>query len=117
MSLKWIVLAGAAVAGAVAIHKKRESNICSPDSFMDYCNQCICTADAEVKNQQGIIKTILVLRKIDDDDTKIAPFIYRKYENDTIKRLRLKIKPYRLDQCPEDVKSAINNGEYIIKKY
>ena len=114
--LNWnymIIGAVIAVGGvACAIFRQRKSAI----TFEDYCTYCKERADDEVDlSSADVIKTILVLAKVDNE--KIAPFLYRSYSDGKIKKKRVEYKTYPFELCPVKVQDAILMGEYILNRY
>ena len=114
MNRNYLIIGSIIAAGGAAIAIYRKSKI-GKMTFTDYCSSCENAATSEIVNSDDVVKTILVLAKVDEN--RIAPFLYRSYKDGKIRKKRIGYKTYLFSLCPEDVQESINKGEYIIKRY
>lgn len=105
------IIITAGVAAYAYYHQKKKAKL----SFSDYCYGCEMIAGKEMVITDDVIKTILVLAKVDEQN--VGPFLYRSYKDGKIKKKRVKYKTYPFSLCPKDIQDLISKGEYIIKKY
>lgn len=109
------IFAGLLVAaGGYYVATRRKKND-TKMSFSDYCLSCEKTASQEVKQHDNIVKAILILEL--DSDENVVPYLYYKNAEGKLMKKRIKFQTYRWGLCPNDVKTAISKGEYILKRY
>ena len=71
-----IIVAGGA---ACAYYRQKKNAV---QSFPDYCSECIKSANFEFVETDNLVRTILVLAKV--DDKSVAPFFYRSFKESYI---------------------------------
>lgn len=103
------LLATGAIAAIIAFIKSKPKNALS---FEGYKERCINSAKEAVEQGTPFSKAIVVLAE--NSDTKVSAFLYRRYEDGTVKKMRLSVKDYPLDRCPSEVQEKIKSGEYIL---
>ena len=108
--LFWGTLSIVVVGGAALYLNKRKFNI----SFDSYCKACINEAKKVIDNKssQDVVKSILVFNSENSKD--VYPIIYRRYVDGSVKKVRINADPFPFDSCPDELKTSIKNGEYII---
>lgn len=114
MNWNYLIIGAIVAAGGASIAIYRQSKF-GKMTFTDYCSYCEDTATSEVYSSDDVVKTILVLAKV--DETRVAPFLYHRYKDGKIRKIRIDCKTYLFRICPENVKESIFKGEYIIKRY
>lgn len=111
----YFIIGGIIVVGGIVIvayYRKKNKNI----SFEEYCFRCEKASEPFDKTSDDVIKTVLLLEKIDDNN--VAPFLYKRHKDGKITKLQIKTNTFPLSLCPEDVQNTINKdskGSYIIK--
>lgn len=82
-----------------------------PRSYDGFVDDCICYCKGIDLNNNPV--AIIVIKK--DGDFAI-PYLYRKYLDNSVKKLQIKVKPIQVTALPEDVQLKLNTqGETIIK--
>lgn len=83
-----------------------------PLSFDSYCDKCVEVGQKQIS--PDAIKTAIVLTQ--SDDAKYAiPYLYSRYADNTVKKKPVLVSHYPIEQCPDEVRIAIQKNEYIIK--
>lgn len=103
------LLATGAIAAIIAFIKGMPKNALTFDGYKE---RCIDTAKEAIEQGPPFSKAIVVLAV--NSETKVAAFLYRRYEDGTVKKMRLSVKEYPLDSCPQEVQEKIKSGEYIL---
>ncbi len=106
-----ILLGALALIGGAAWYLKKKI----PLTFETFCKECI---DKAIKDSTGLtsfgtVKTIVVLTSENNED--VVPCIYRRYADGRIMKKKMMIDPFPMDLCPDNVKEAINKGEYVLR--
>lgn len=106
-----ILLGALAVIGGAAWYLKKKI----PITFETFCEECIDKAnkDNANHNSQEVVKTIVVLTC--ENDKNVMPYIYRRYANGGVKKKKINSEPFPMELCPDNVKDAINKGEYVLR--
>jgi len=106
------LLATGAIAAIIAFIKGMPKNALT---FDDYKERCIDTAKESVEHGTPFSKAIVVLAE--NSETKVVAFLYRRYDDGTVKKMQLPVKEYPLDSCPPEVQEKIKSGEYILYSF
>lgn len=106
-----ILLGALALIGGAAWYLKKKI----PLTFETFCEECIDKAikDNANYNSQEVVKTIVVLTCENNKD--VMPYIYRRYTNGGVKKKRIYSESFPMELCPDNVKEAINKGEYVLR--
>lgn len=103
-----VLIVGAGV-GFYIMSKKKDSEEClSFDKFRDRC-----ISIASQFNNDNVTTAIIVIDKINDN---VIPFLYRKYEDGKITRVRLGVSSFPYDLLPNEVKNKFNNSQTVLTK-
>lgn len=106
--LKALFATGALAAVIAFIKGKQKTTL----SFDEYKERCIKSAKLAVELGSSFSKAIVVLNVI--DDSKVFAFLYRRYEDGTIRKMQLPNEAFPLEKCPDEVKNKIMTGEFLI---
>lgn len=111
--LKWIIGGIVAVGGVIWYLSKNKK----PQTFSEFCDECIEDASSDIRNQtnDNIAKIVVVLTCPNGKD--VEPYSYRRYIDGTVRKKKIGIDTFPLVLCSNEAKDAIAKGEYIIKTF
>lgn len=108
----WKYFALAAFAGfGVYVYKK----IKTPRSYQEYIQRSLGYA-SRMKEDENVVSKVLTAHLAIDSDA-IELYLYRRYINGKVTKLKLPFKPFPLSMCPIDVQEQVKGGEYIVHKF
>lgn len=103
------LLATGAIAAIIAFIKGMPKNTLTFDGYKE---RCIDAAKEAVEHGTPFSKAIVVLSV--SNESKVIAFLYRRYEDGTIRKMQLPNPDFPLENCPVEVQDKIKTGEYLI---
>ncbi len=83
-------------------------------TYKSYIDECILYSES-LSDKDDEIRSKVIVGVF--NGSNIETYLYRRYDNSRVTKLKLPIKPFPIQKAPNEVKKNIEKGEYVMYNF